>query len=1124
MKKLANHIILSGVTVSMLFSPLMAIDPNKLPSGGKFTHGTSGTISGPYFDKITGKNTIDITGKTQGGNHVIQWGGGFSIGNKAQVNFIGSDQNYLNIAHGTSKSTIEGVLNAGGNNVFLINPNGVIITKTGNINANRFVASTSSMSDGDMWKFAKLTKEQGASFSPVFKPQKAGNVVNMGNINAQNVTLQGNKVVLDADTSWDDKMKNQTGIISANEINLQGNEVYVNVAGVNADKIQSINVDAKTKGSMYLNASGYYYNPDSFKVFNKISKKNDNFKVDKYVGIGSVQDWWYFAKGWNENKEGFRDTASEYRLTANIDFKKQNYANYWFDLNGDGKKDADEYTSMIVGYDNKNYFNKIFDGQGFTLSNINIDTTSLENTQKHLYLGIFGVLRAATLKNLNVDYNQGSIIGSNTVEDGNVYAGGMAGMIMDGSDVSNITLKGISKIDAKSQSGISYVGGFAGIIADWGGDLDDWDGVDCYDDIWCFMKGSSFNNIALRDIGKIYGKGDFAYVGGFTGGLWSGVYNYSNIGHKFDNIVLHNIDNIMAETDTERARVGGFVGLIFNSTQTDFSGDRINEFNHIVLNDIDLIQAKNNGTFDWGPPFFIKDDANAGGFVGYSGGQNYYSNIVLNNIKNIHSHSIEKAETSYAGGFMAYSASTGQIFSNIVLNNIGSVIADGTGYMDGKTRAGGFVAVDDEDKDFFKNIYIFFSPDAKIEANGGGTNEYAGLFHAVSKTGSKHENIFIYHPESIKEQGDIAQIKELKKISYKNGDHDSKYTEFKDKINRDLKDYGLHEKDGYFSFNTDFKVKPSEDIFRPDVEKIKDETATLDQGDLISDDIWDYIIKDIDKVNYNIDIRLLAKLLSEYGNISNKTEDEQVKFVTTYLGVKENDARALLQSLSFLNAYKDHDIDKAKFKDETVKASFVKSFENADTKFTDFNNNKNKLYNNLNDLNKNIVSKGFDIEYLLDENQEKLAKFIKAYNDYVVLIEKGLKNENDPAFINIKNTIIQLNDEAKNLYAQLLDYKDQLQDFKDNNEFKKVIIAGDFKTIPLLITPDVNKPINGGGEDGDYEKISRQIADSQKQTPTFEYEEEKTEEVEESAFKQKGKTCIVSDNFKTMNPCVVGGL
>ncbi|MBT0816531.1 filamentous hemagglutinin N-terminal domain-containing protein, partial [Campylobacter lari] len=171
MKKLANHIILSGITVSMLFSPLMA-----LPSGGKFTHGTSGTIN-------TNGNNMNIIGN--GTNSVIQWGGGFSIGKGESVNFGGNSKNYLNIAHGASKSMIEGVLNANGKNVFLINPNGVIITKTGAINANRFVASTSSMSDGDMTAFANMKNfNDGLSFSPVFKPQKAGNVVNMGNINA----------------------------------------------------------------------------------------------------------------------------------------------------------------------------------------------------------------------------------------------------------------------------------------------------------------------------------------------------------------------------------------------------------------------------------------------------------------------------------------------------------------------------------------------------------------------------------------------------------------------------------------------------------------------------------------------------------------------------------------------------------------------------------------------------------------------------------------------------------------------------------------------------------------------------------------------------------------------------
>ncbi|EAI7261935.1 filamentous hemagglutinin N-terminal domain-containing protein, partial [Campylobacter lari] len=192
--KLSNHIILSGITVSMLFSPLMA-----LPSGGKFTHGTSGSIS-------TSGNNMNIMGN--GTNSVIQWGGGFNIGKNEQVNFNGSNKNYLNIAHGTSKSTIEGILNASGNNVFLINPNGVIITKTGTINANRFVASTSSMSDGDMKAFANLKSfDEGLSFSPVFKPHKAGNVVNMGNINTNDVLLIGNKVDIQGGKLGNEKSK-----------------------------------------------------------------------------------------------------------------------------------------------------------------------------------------------------------------------------------------------------------------------------------------------------------------------------------------------------------------------------------------------------------------------------------------------------------------------------------------------------------------------------------------------------------------------------------------------------------------------------------------------------------------------------------------------------------------------------------------------------------------------------------------------------------------------------------------------------------------------------------------------------------------------------------------------------
>ncbi|MBT0830529.1 filamentous hemagglutinin N-terminal domain-containing protein, partial [Campylobacter lari] len=461
MKKLANHIILSGVTVSMLFSPLMA-----LPSGGKFTHGTSGSIS---IDKTNpNKPIMNVSGN--GANSVIQWGGGFNIANGEKVNFGNNNfkgqQNYLNIAHGTNKSTIAGILEAGNNNVFLINPNGVIITKTGIINANRFVASTSSMDSKSMQEFAdgKLAYN---TFSPVFKPN-GGNVVNMGSINAKNVTLQGNTVMLSADTSWDDKNnKIKLNQITADSIDLKGNEIYVDISTINS---KNLTTEAKNKGIAYLSATGYYYNPT--RKYNDIVFTNKGVMdktYNQYISIGSDLDWWHFAKGWNE-KEAFRNTASEYRLTNDIDFKAssgQNYANYWIDLNGDGKKDANEFTNMIVGLNVANVgedeyykykaFTKTFDGQGYTLKNINIDTTGLSNVG---YAGIFGESDGADFKNINVDYKNGGINAKNSA-----YVGGFIGL-GTGSTFDKISLSNISNILSKSEKGsFTHAGGFSGAIS-----------------------------------------------------------------------------------------------------------------------------------------------------------------------------------------------------------------------------------------------------------------------------------------------------------------------------------------------------------------------------------------------------------------------------------------------------------------------------------------------------------------------------------------------------------------------------------------------------------------------------------------------------------------------------------
>ncbi|ECL7558365.1 filamentous hemagglutinin N-terminal domain-containing protein, partial [Campylobacter jejuni] len=184
MKKL-NKLSLSLVVGSLLFTQSYA-----LPSGGKFTHGTSGSIS-------SSNGIMNITGNKQ--NSVIQWGGGFNIANGETVNFKGNGYNYLNIVYGSKSSHIDGKLEGGTNNIFLINPNGIVVGKDGSINANRVFLSASSIGDKEMQEFAssgKISAFDGdpRTISPVIK-SNAGNVINLGTISVYDrVVMAGNQV------------------------------------------------------------------------------------------------------------------------------------------------------------------------------------------------------------------------------------------------------------------------------------------------------------------------------------------------------------------------------------------------------------------------------------------------------------------------------------------------------------------------------------------------------------------------------------------------------------------------------------------------------------------------------------------------------------------------------------------------------------------------------------------------------------------------------------------------------------------------------------------------------------------------------------------------------------------
>ena len=167
-------VLLAASVGTMLALPALA----ELPTGATVRAGTlSSVISGAAMvvTQSTPKAIIDWTS--------------FSIGRGNTVQFIQPDSNAiaLNRVTGTALSAIDGGLRANGQ-VWLLNPNGMLIGAGGQINSAGFLGSTRALSDVDFiagrYQFSDAAKPGGA-------------VVNQGTISAVNggyVALAGEQV------------------------------------------------------------------------------------------------------------------------------------------------------------------------------------------------------------------------------------------------------------------------------------------------------------------------------------------------------------------------------------------------------------------------------------------------------------------------------------------------------------------------------------------------------------------------------------------------------------------------------------------------------------------------------------------------------------------------------------------------------------------------------------------------------------------------------------------------------------------------------------------------------------------------------------------------------------------
>lgn len=219
---------LTGALFAYSAGVALAVPQNvTLPTGWQFVGGI-GNITKPS------NNIMNIV--QNGTNAAIKWDS-FSIGGNAIVNFSkdgGGNFNVLNYVNAGPVSEIYGTINATNGNVFVVNPAGVTIGKSAQINVGSLYVSNQKLKDDVLKSFDGKadTLKQGEI--------TAGELMHLGYINAAQgkVTFVGDRIVLDADRIRDTKGEQ----LAAGGINVttKGGKTDNLVIGYNAYNVGTI--------------------------------------------------------------------------------------------------------------------------------------------------------------------------------------------------------------------------------------------------------------------------------------------------------------------------------------------------------------------------------------------------------------------------------------------------------------------------------------------------------------------------------------------------------------------------------------------------------------------------------------------------------------------------------------------------------------------------------------------------------------------------------------------------------------------------------------------------------------------------------------------------------------------
>ena len=216
------------------------------------------------FDRPQNQNILNIS--QTGKNGVIKWQS-FDIGANSTVNFKGEQNfNTLNYVTGGNSSQIYGKLNANNNgNIYLVNPNGVQIGNSAQINVGSLYVSNRKIDNIDNLNTWNGTEaEIGGTVT-------TAELMSLGHITATNtVTFDGDRVVIDGDRVQADTVK---------AIGLKNEEGYDIVWGVTKGNQNVVTPVLQGQDGTVLNTGDYTYTwVQNAEDLQNIGKDSDSLK------------------------------------------------------------------------------------------------------------------------------------------------------------------------------------------------------------------------------------------------------------------------------------------------------------------------------------------------------------------------------------------------------------------------------------------------------------------------------------------------------------------------------------------------------------------------------------------------------------------------------------------------------------------------------------------------------------------------------------------------------------------------------------------------------------------------------------------------------------------------------